>query len=326
MIAVLKRKENAVDRALDDPPRRDYSTRTRARPRRYVVGTLGTDDLSIATDAAATAVLRASAYWEALVRADERAMGARSRNQPDLEQERLAEAARLLDGALESGVVAAGKLSNLSIVWAAVAQSRDVRRASVGPRPEGEGAVDLRSLLRPRARKAFERTGLVVDDLDVTVHVSRGDRARPVEDQILESARRTRRLAQTTRALGQQIHRRPTLEGTRTPESPGISMAALTRGIEWDWDVPERDQDDLSAAEARDVSAIFELGLVERDRGETSSAERLFRQAAARGNADAMFELSMIERDRGEFSSAERWLREAALTVRRRQSRPTRGQ
>jgi hypothetical protein len=86
-------------------------------------------------------------------------MGARSHGRRDIERERLAEAARLLDSALESDAVAVGKLRGLSIVWAALAQSPEIRAASIAGRPRGEAALDLRSLLRPRAWKAF--SGLV---------------------------------------------------------------------------------------------------------------------------------------------------------------------
>lgn len=42
-LAVLRRKEIAVEMALNDPPRSDWEIATRARRRRYVPGALGED-------------------------------------------------------------------------------------------------------------------------------------------------------------------------------------------------------------------------------------------------------------------------------------------
>lgn len=42
LVAVLKRKQNAVDGILADPPRFDYETATRAHRQRYVLGVWAT--------------------------------------------------------------------------------------------------------------------------------------------------------------------------------------------------------------------------------------------------------------------------------------------
>lgn len=272
IIAVLKRKENAVDRILEDPPRFDYEVRTQAHPRRYRTGMLGDDDLAVATDHVAVAALRVVAYLEAAVRADERGQGAGEHGREELEQAQLARAARAMERAQIAEVVLSSRLDELGIALAAFAS--DDRLSSL-PTPSIGGRVNLPT----RGLRALSRTGLVVSDLDLSVEIDERDEAgrsfggplptRPFFDVALDVAQRTRELA----AAGAQVAR-PVID---LPTSPRYADA-----------------------------------LAARRRGELDVASELLRAEAEVGSGDAMFELGVLARERGDLTDAKRWMTAAA--------------
>ncbi len=66
------------------------------------------------------------------------------------------------------------------------------------------------------------------------------------------------------------------------------------------------------AADAGHVRAMFNLGVLLNDQGETDEAERWWRKAADAGNTDAMSNLGLLLNDQGEPDEAEWWCRRAA--------------
>ena len=66
------------------------------------------------------------------------------------------------------------------------------------------------------------------------------------------------------------------------------------------------------AAEAGDSEAMFTLGVLLDDRGESGQAETWWRRAAEAGHSGAMFNLGVLLDDRGESGEAETWFRRAA--------------
>lgn len=117
MIALLKRQEIAVDRALTDPARNDFETSTRSRPRRYFTGHLGRSPLAVAVDEAAEAILRTASHFEAMVRADERALGARARGAGTTEAQRRGEAERFVAKARLSQADMAARVAFVGRWW-----------------------------------------------------------------------------------------------------------------------------------------------------------------------------------------------------------------
>lgn len=161
-LTVLRRKQNAVERILADPPRFDYETSTRARRRRYIPGALGDDRLADATDQAALATLRAAAYLEASVRADKRSQGARIAGRANLVNWHLEEAHQLLEAGRKWSGQMAVALNVLAVTWAAFAVDSDLDGTPL-PVEIPEGGLPLQGL------ESLARTGLVVNDLDLSI-------------------------------------------------------------------------------------------------------------------------------------------------------------
>lgn len=150
MLAVVQRQEDAVNRILDDPPRNDYLTPTKAKSRRYLAGQLGVGDLALATDNAAIAILHYTAYLEATVRADERGQGARRSGDDVVAEEREYEAGVFIERARAANVAKAEALNDLSLAWArfaiespAGAQATEVPHLPVGGRGSAVGRSRL---------------------------------------------------------------------------------------------------------------------------------------------------------------------------------------
>jgi hypothetical protein len=277
-IAVLRRKLNAVERILADPPRFDYETSTRARRRKYVSGALGDDRLAIATDQAALATLRAAAYLEASVRADDRSQGARIAGRADLVDWHLEEAHALLEeGRRWSGEMAAA-LNVLAITWAAFAVDSELDATPL-PTDIPEGP------LPPQALEGLARTGLVFSDLDLSI--GRPEEARivlapgrsTVGDIALDSAIITRALA-------------------RSGEKVAAGKRALPRRAFEEWRSP--------------VAEEHRLALRAQERGDWDEAQRLLLPVAEQGSVDAMFDLGAIAYARRDRSKAREWLDRAA--------------
>ena len=279
-VAVMKRKQNAVDRILADPPRFDYEIATRARRRRYEPGSLGGSPLALATDQAAIATLRAASYLEASVRADERAEGARIVGRLDLADWHLEEAKRLL----EMGRSWAGEMSAAwdvhAISWAAFAVDTDLAEI---PLPDDIHAPDLNL----QAREALDRTRLVFDDLDFTSGRFELDEIQSlpgrstVGDLALESAVTSRevswssgRVAGGARALPERTVERPLPSAIRVEDLRTLRAGGRPK-------VEGAEQRLLSAVEEGSPDAMFDLGLLSYARGDRVRAQTLLGRAAA---------------------------------------------
>lgn len=277
-IAVLRRKQNAVERMLADPPRFDYEISTRARRRRYVAGALGDDRLAVATDQAALATLRATAYLEASVRADERSQGAQIAGRTDLVGWHLEEAHHLFEiGRKWAGEMAVA-LNVLAVTWAAFAVDSELDTAPLPTNiPEGN--------LPPPALEGLARTGLVFSDLDLLVGKPEEVRVvlapghSTVGDIALDSATTTRALA-------------------RSAEKVAVGRRAL----------PRRAFEELAPS----LPGEHRLALQAKERGDLNEAQRLLLPAAERGSVDAMFDLGAIAHATGDRPRAREWLDRAA--------------
>lgn len=264
---VVERKRIAVERLLADPPRFDFETGTRSRRRRYVAGALGDDRLAVATDEAAIATLRAAAYFEAAVRADERSQGAALEGRTEFAEWQLGQSRRLLElGQMWSGEMAIA-LNTFAQSWAAYAVESELDTLAL---PEAD--LPPREL-PPDARAAFNRTGLVVGDLDLIVRwPAELDRqalaTATTGDLAIEAARTTRTVSWSTRRVA---------GGRRAlPERAGEDEALPpTAG-----DVAEVEQQLLPAAEGGSADAMFELGSLAHDRGHRADAREWFERAA----------------------------------------------
>lgn len=275
-VAVLKRKQNAVERVLADPPRFDYETGTRAHRRRYRSGVLGDDQLAIATDQAAIATLRATAYLEASVRADERSQGARIDGRVDLADHHFQEARHLFELAMKWSGEMAVALDTLALSWAAFAVNSSIDELPL-PDDIAEGN------LPPEARTTFDRTGLVTDDLELTITQPEGIQSelragpRTVGDLALDSAVITRELSQSADRVAR---------GKRAlPRRAGIDAEPLSSTVE---NRRELQQDDLEKEKQRLLPV------------------------AERGSANAMFDLGAVAHALGDHADARTWLNRAA--------------
>jgi hypothetical protein len=267
---VVERKRIAVERLLEDPPRFDFEIGTRGRRRRYVAGALGEDRLAVATDEAAIATLRAAAYFEAAVRADERSQGATLEGRTDLAEWQLGQSRRLLElGQMWSGEMAVA-LDAFAKSWAAYAVESELDTLALP-----EAALPPREL-PPEARQALDRTGLVVDDLDLIVgwpaELDRQEVAGMSTGALaIEAARTTRAAAWSTRRVAGG--RRALPERTGEEEAlPPLPPAAD--------DVAEVEQRLLPAAEGGSADAMFELGSIAHDRGDRAEAREWFERSA----------------------------------------------
>ncbi|HEU4738635.1 MAG TPA: hypothetical protein VFS54_06080 [Solirubrobacterales bacterium] len=289
IIATLKRQENAIDRALDDPPRRDFTVRTRARSRRYLPGRLGTSDTAVATDLAAIATLRVAAYLEAMVRADERSQGAHLAGDKIAAEERTREAMDLLERARAAEALKAERLRWLGGAWAELGASPEFATQQAEPNPE---ALAKDGRLRPAfvAREA-RRTGLVVGDLDLRIEPETAP-GEKTSDILFTAARRTRSLADASNAV---------FEDARSEEARRLVATALPAPPP-----PE-----------------YEQGLRARSAGLVDQAMRLFEQAADRGSPDAMFELAERSLEQERLVEARDWFRRASDATQRNVARAT---
>jgi TPR repeat protein len=267
---VVERKRIAVKRLLADPPRLDFETETRARRRRYVAGALGDNRLAVATDEAAIATLRAAAYFEAAVRADERSQGAALEGRAQLAEWQLSQSRRLLElGKMWSGEMAVA-LNAFAQSWAAYAAESELEtlalpQADLTPRP-----------LPPEAREALDRTGLVVGDLDLTVRwPAELDRQALVGastgDLAIEAARTTRTVSWSTRQVAGGRRALPERSGEDEALPPLLPPADGAAEVE-QWLLP--------AAEGGSADAMFDLGSLAHDRGDRAAAREWFERAA----------------------------------------------
>jgi hypothetical protein len=91
-------RKNACDHALSDPPRDDYQTRTRPRVRRFDLSAFpDVPDIGPAAEDACLALLYGDSYLSAMVRADERVLGALEDGAIADARERWSEARRLAE-------------------------------------------------------------------------------------------------------------------------------------------------------------------------------------------------------------------------------------
>lgn len=289
IIATLKRQENAIDRALDDPPRSDFTVRTRARSRRYLPGQLGTSEAAIATDITAIATLRVAAYLEAMVRADERSQGARLAGDESVAEERTQEAMDLLERARAAEALKAERLKWLGGVWAELGARPEFATQQAEPNPE---ALARDGRLRPAlvAREA-RRAGLVVGDLDLHIQPETAV-GETTSDILIAAARKTRSLANASNAV---------FEDARSDEARRLVGPALPAPAP-----PE-----------------YGRGLRARSAGLVDEAMQLFEQAADRGSPDAMFELAEQSLEQERLVEARDWFRRASDATQRNVARST---
>lgn len=267
---VVERKRVAVERLLADPPRLDFETGTRARRRRYVAGTLGDDRLAVATDEAAIATLRAAAYFEAAVRADERSQGAALEGRAELAEWQLGQSRRLLEmGQMWSGEMAVA-LNAFAQSWAAYAVESELDTLAL---PEAD--LPPREL-PPETRAALDRTGLVVGDLDLGIGwPTELDRQALIGtstgDLAIEAARTTRTVSRSTRRVAGGRRALPERTGEDEALPPLLPAADGVAGVE---------QRLLPAAERGSADAMFELGSLAHNRGDRGDAREWFERAA----------------------------------------------
>jgi hypothetical protein len=275
-IGALKRKEYALDRALADPPRFDFETGTRAKRRRYVPGSLGSDRLSVSADNAAIATLRASAYLEAAVRADERAQGARLRDRDDLASWHLEEHEVLMVRARQASAEMADALDSLGVIWVAAVYEAGAAEVAVPVVRRAERVPE-------EALDAMHRAGMVTTDLDLSFVTPAGVSPRAevlvFADVAFETAESSRRLARSAR----RVARRP------------IELPSTTRLM-----IPP------VATEA------YVAGRRAGERGRFAESRQMLARAADLGSPDAMFELAALSREQGDSAGARRWLDMAA--------------
>lgn len=274
-VTVLRLKQNSVERLLADPPRFDYATGTQAHRRRYVPGALGSDPLAIATDQAAIATLRATAYFEAAVRADERSQGARIDGRADLAEWQLAMARNLFErGRKWSGEMAIS-LDALAVTFAAFAVGSPLDEA---PLPDAIPEGDLSG----QAREALSRVGLAIAGLDLSVgrpeetRIALGEGRSTVGQVALESAIATRDLARSANevAAGERALPRGTMRELESPLREGHQRSAIAR-----FDPEDRERL-LPAAERGSVDAMFQLGALAHEGGDREEARRWLGRAA----------------------------------------------
>jgi hypothetical protein len=91
LVLVGRKKARSAARIVEDPARDDVETRTRARTASSQIEALARSPNGSTLAGATFAILEAAGYEEAMVKADERAQGARLRDRRDLERARLAE-------------------------------------------------------------------------------------------------------------------------------------------------------------------------------------------------------------------------------------------
>jgi hypothetical protein len=277
-ITVLKRKQYAVERVLADPPRSDYQTATYAHRRRYIPGALGDSPLALATDQAAVATLRATAYLEASVRADERSQGARIDGHDSLADWHLEERANHFELALRWSGEMAVALTVLAYSWAAFAIDSGLGDVAI---PTDIPERDF----FPEERAGLERTGLVTHDLDLVT--GRREDVRQVlalgfstvGDVALESAVSTRELSRATDQVARgtrALPERADQEAEQLLPSAEEREEAL-RGVDLESAMPRL----LPAAEQGSADAMFDLGLIANARGDHAAARNWLSQAAA---------------------------------------------
>jgi hypothetical protein len=309
-LTVMRRKRIAVERLLADPPRLDFETGTRARRRRYVAGTLGDDRLAVATDEAAIATLRAAAYFEAAVRADERSQGAAIEGRAELAGQQLGQSRRLLEmGHMWSGEMAVA-LNAFAQSWAAYAVESELDDLAL---PEAD--LPPREL-PPEAREALDRTGLVVGDLDLRVGwPAELDRRALVDastgDLAIEAARTTRTLSWSARRVARGRRALP----VRIGEAEALPPLLLPAD-----DVAEVEQRLLPVAEDGSADAMFELGSLAHDRGDRVEAAKWL-ERAARASAPRPRSVFLVE-EREWTERAERELPLPSTEIPERPERP----
>lgn len=199
MIGVLKRQENAIDRALADPARADYLTRTRPRVRRFNPNALGHDPLAEVTGQAALALLYGASYLDAFVRAEERALGAAEAGAEDVAAERLSEAGALLRRVRVSQGDVAAATDSLATGWQRwagdFASTLSAAPSLLEDTESGARVFDFVAELDAPRREMLQRTGLVVDDIDRQVVITPDIAAQPW-------AARTNQVSAAARLLG----------------------------------------------------------------------------------------------------------------------------
>jgi tetratricopeptide (TPR) repeat protein len=326
MCAVLKRQQSAIQRALDDPPRRDFAIATRAKPRRYIRGRLGDDAISKATDEAALAGLRATSYLEALVRADERAAGATAAGNEVIANSQLDDASRMLDGVRAGAVLWSVALRELA--------------GAIATYSRGELAPNYYELLAPGttvelfdttgfvSQQALLSTGLVVKDISLPLEILPA--GTDVQAAAVDAALGSKMLAYEALAITRTAKWKPVVPSrsahlaVRDVPSPlervrrtSLPHAHLTAGLAWEQLHRGKFGAAVSTFEraARDgvPNALRMLGELQASRSEEDNALITLTAAAERGDVWAADDLGVLLMRLGRRKEGESVLRRAVL-------------
>lgn len=263
-IAVLQRRTNAIDHALDDPPRDDYRRSTRPKSRRYWPGELGEGALAAASDNFALSGLRAVAYLEAAVRADERAQGAALALDGRRVEQRRLEARRWYSDAQRSSRQFAGAAHDLGLAWAATLTETPALQAARG------GPVASAEEIERTVQAGWHRTGLVVEP-ETAAEIRHASLTGPPSDPARDLLRPSRSLSELAFAVAGFA------SGSRNPTTRAAVIRShsvvRSRVIEpAPGAMAERDPELTAAADAGDADALQWMAELELRRGDIEEA------------------------------------------------------
>lgn len=171
MGVVTSRQINALERALDDPPRDDYLVPTRKGFRHFDPTPLGDSPLARHTADAAREILEVSALLDAAVRAEERALGAQLANHPTAEERRSAEAQRLMQRALHHHDALANAMVPLAAQWKLWGDDVPPLPPPAIESDEREVTVDLLAGLPGESVQVLRETGLSTEGTETRIAV-----------------------------------------------------------------------------------------------------------------------------------------------------------
>jgi uncharacterized protein YegP (UPF0339 family) len=190
-----KKHINALQRALDDPPRADYLVPTRKGHRRFDPAPLGDSSLARTTAGAVREILETSALLDAAVRAEERAQGAQLAEAGDAQALRATEAQRLMRRALASHANLATALTPLAFEWQSLSQDLPEVQTPELSLDADAITVDLLRDLPEDSQRLVRETGLSVAGIDTRAQVLAEQVRRPLRESVTRISTQTSQLA-----------------------------------------------------------------------------------------------------------------------------------
>lgn len=155
----------AEDRSLvagqiaEDPPRFDFEVATRVQPKQLYPQALGSSDIDRQAAAVLESFVRSIEFYEAWLRAVERAMGAQGAQRPELRDARLSEATQMINQAAEADFAFSQAADGLARSLHEV----DERRGLVAPPTLAfPPQASMEELLPPDALALMYRFGLPI--------------------------------------------------------------------------------------------------------------------------------------------------------------------